>query len=261
MAWRIGAILDIEAQFDWIRAAGFDGVGFHASPGVPGQWQGVDPAATDQAARRRLRGLLSGFAFREVHAPVNRPLRDETLDAAAKDLSAVLDFAGDVGATVVTAHARTPEDAASPNAAAWQETLGRLDAIARQSGVVLGLEVTEGFDWIARQGLRNVGVTLDVGHLYHNGARPLRPFGTLGEVVRRCGRSLAHLHIHDHNGVVDHIELGAGQVDFASLLAALREIAYDGALCLELNPDRCPPEAIVRSLAWLREHIRDTPLE
>jgi len=46
MAWRIGEILDIDAQLEWIREAGFDGAGLHADPGEPGQWQGIDPFAS-----------------------------------------------------------------------------------------------------------------------------------------------------------------------------------------------------------------------
>ena len=46
MAWRIGEMLHIDAQLEWIREAGFDGVGLHANPGVPGQWQGIDPLAS-----------------------------------------------------------------------------------------------------------------------------------------------------------------------------------------------------------------------
>lgn len=53
MAWRIGEMLDIDTQLEWIREAGFDGVGFHASPGEPGQWQGIDPLASPPRASLR----------------------------------------------------------------------------------------------------------------------------------------------------------------------------------------------------------------
>jgi hypothetical protein len=53
MAWRIGEMLDIGAQPEWIREAGFDGVGFHASPGEPDEWQGIDPLASPPRASLR----------------------------------------------------------------------------------------------------------------------------------------------------------------------------------------------------------------
>ncbi len=53
MAWRIGEILDIDAQLEWIREAGFDGAGLHASPGEPGQWQAIDPFASPPRASLR----------------------------------------------------------------------------------------------------------------------------------------------------------------------------------------------------------------
>ena len=37
MLWRIGRLLDVNRQIAWTQQAGFDGVGFHASAGAPGQ--------------------------------------------------------------------------------------------------------------------------------------------------------------------------------------------------------------------------------
>jgi hypothetical protein len=54
MLWRIGDVLDFDQQLAWTRAAGFDGVGFHASGGAPDQWQGIEPARCGAAERRRL---------------------------------------------------------------------------------------------------------------------------------------------------------------------------------------------------------------
>ncbi len=53
MAWRIGEILDIDAQLEWIREAGFDGAGLHADPGEPDEWQGIDPLASPRRASLR----------------------------------------------------------------------------------------------------------------------------------------------------------------------------------------------------------------
>jgi len=257
MAWRIGERLDIHEQIEWIRRAGFGGVGFHACAGTPGQWQGIDPAVTTAEARARLRERLSGFPLREVHAPVALLLNEGSLRQTTETLIPIVDFAGDVAATVVTIHARPPASSMKGNDVAWDEALGRLDAAAARNRLVIGLEITGSFEWIARQGLANMGVTLDVGHMLHHDGRALRDYGTLGEVARRLGRSLVHLHLHDHDGVVDHVELGTGRVDFDDLLEGLRAIGYAGGACLELNPDRASPQGILRSLEWLRRRTAE----
>jgi len=253
MAWRIGQILGIHEQIEWIWRAGFDGLGFHASPGVPGQWQGIDLSTTDVKARAMLRSALSGFAMCEIHAPFANCLKPGSLLTAVERLLPALDLAGDVGASVVTVHAEPPASPSEADAFPWGEALERLNARAAKNGVVIGLELTEGFDWIAGLGLSNVGVTLDVGHMYLDGGKALQPFAGIGEVVRRIGDALVHLHLHDYDGVHDHIELATGQVDLVGVLNALKGIGYQGGLCLELNPDRVSPEGIRRSLGWLRD--------
>ena len=261
MAWRIGDILDIHEQLQWIGEAGFDGVGFHASAGTPGKWQGVDPHLADEEARARLRNRVSEFSMCEIHAPFAIRLTADSLLRATDALIPVLDFAGDIRASIVTVHADPPVTGSDSNAPPWRCALERLNAVAENREVVVGLEVTEGFEWIAQLGLPNVGVTLDVGHMYLDGGKALRPYGTIGEVVCRLDRALVHLHIHDYDCVNDHIELGAGHVDLEDLLVALRDTGYEKGLCLELNPNRVSPDGIRKSRAWLRSRIRELGLE
>ena len=63
--------------------------------------------------------------------------------------------------------------------------------------------------------------------------------------------------MHDYDGTRDHIEPGAGCIDFDDLLMALDEVGYEGGLCLELNPDHVCPEGMRRSAQWLQEQIRE----
>jgi sugar phosphate isomerase/epimerase len=256
MAWRIGEILDIDAQLEWIREAGFDGAGLHADPGESGRWQGIDPFATDAEARARLRRTLARFAMCEIHAPYESVLAAGSLPASTEALLAVLDFAGDVGASVVTVHADPSTQISEADLSAWWDSLKRLNARAAECQVLIGLEVTQGFEWIAQLGLANIGVTLDVGHMHLDGGRPLEPFGGIGDVVRRIGHTLVHLHVHDYDGCYDHIEPGTGRIDLVGVLRALKDVGYERGLCLELDPDRVSPEGILRSRVWLREQMR-----
>jgi sugar phosphate isomerase/epimerase len=257
MIWRTGEILDVSEQITWSSRAGFRGVGFHASAGRPGKWQGVDPSAAGVERRHQLRQQLARFEFCEIHAPFAVALSTDVLSEASKELGPVLDLARDVGAAVVTIHAELPTSGTEANYRGWHEAMAGLDAQAAQCGITLGLEVVRGFELIRKLGLLNIGVTLDVGHVYAAEAGTLLAgFGTIGQVVRHIAQDLVHLHVHDYDGVADHIEIGTGRVDFAGLLAALKEIGYDGALCLEANPDRVSPEGIIRSKARLEGMIR-----
>ena len=250
MAWRIHDLLDLEPQLDWIEAAGFNGAGFHAHAGVPGQWRGLDPASCPPSERRRWRRRLARFAVLEIHAPFALVLTTGTAAAVVGPLAEVLAFAGELGARVVTVHADPPALAT----AVWTDALGRLDGLAAEHGVVVGLEITAGFAALRDVALPNLGVTLDVGHMYHANRRPLQPYGSLGVLVREIGSALRHLHLHDVLAGRDHLETGTGEVDFAGLFAALQGTRYSGALTLELNPDVVSPDAMRRSLDWVRAH-------
>lgn len=259
MLWRIGELLEFDEQLAWTREAGFDGVGFHASPGVPGQWRGLDPATCDARERKRLRRELAGFAFVEIHAPFAIELRAGNLPAAVAALMPVLQLASDLRAGVVTVHAALPDDAEGHDAAAWCGPMQELDARAAQAQTVIALEITQGFDLVRAWGLPGIGVTLDVGHMYLPTTRPaLEGAGGIGALIRRLGTGLVHLHLHDTDGSVDHIETGTGIVDFGALAAALTEIGYRGGMTLELNPSRCGPEGIRRSAAHVRARFAET---
>jgi sugar phosphate isomerase/epimerase len=254
MVWRIGDILDFDRQVEWVANAGFESISFNASAGVPKKWRGVDPAAADLKERQRIRRLLAPFADYEIHAPFDAVLRPETPEPILKRLEEVLTFAGDVRAAIVTVHVEPPRPHAPE--ATWQKALDRLDTAAAKAGVRIGLEFYTGFEWLRQPRRERIGATLDVGHMYLHDGAGYRPYGSVGRLARFLGDLLFHLHVHDYDGKVDHIEIGTGRVDFDELLKALATMAYRGALCLELNPERCSPEGIRRSAAFLRQHAQ-----
>ena len=256
MIWRIGDILDFDAQLDWIRNAGFEAVSFHASPGSPGKWQGVDPAVTDKKARRRLRDRLSAFSMCEIHAPFRYALGSDGLPNVVDQLRPIIEFAGDMGASILTIHGNPPASPQARDYEPWQDALERLDAMASEVGVVIGLELMRGFEGLNAPRRAHIGVTLDVGHMYLNEGAGYVPYHTIGGLVRSLGDVLVHLHVHDYDGTYDHIEVGTGRVDFDDVLCSLSAIEYKGSLCLELNPDRVSPEGIRRSADFLRTKIR-----
>ena len=254
MAWRIGDLLDLSEQVAWIADAGFAAVSFHASAGTPGKWRGIAPAQCPPAERERWRQRLAPFRSREIHAPFAAAMEGTDCNPVLAALAETLAFARDVGAEVVTVHGEVPRDAGA--LPVWREAVRQLAAEAARNGVTVGLELTGGFAEVLALAAPRLGITLDVGHMYHRDAAPLAPFGgDLAAVVKMLGGALVHLHLHDVVGETDHVAPGTGRVDWEGLFAALREIGYRGALCLELNPDRVSPEGIARSRAWVAERL------
>ena len=167
MLWRIGDLLDMDAQMDWILEQGFEAVAFHAAPGKPATWKGIDPATTDGAERARWRKRIESFQGCEVHAPFRITIHAEDGDQMVEDAIEILQFSGEIGADVVTIHAVTPGsnhesqliaseqiDAAirnRPQAArldAYLQALNILNAHSKEAGVISVLELDDGFEFI-----------------------------------------------------------------------------------------------------------------
>ena len=256
MVWRIGDILDFDAQVAWVAEAGFESVAFHASPGRPGQWRGVDPGVAGATERARLRAMLEPFKAREIHAPFETKLEPDTPEMALDMLDTTCAFAGDVGADVVTVHADPPPPDVPEAPDTWQAALDRLNAAAEKADIRIGIEFMQGFEWLRRPRRERIGATLDVGHMYLDDGAGYRPYGGIGDQIRDLDDVLFNMHIHDYNGEYDHIEIGTGRVDVDAVLRGLADIGYHGILSLELNPDRVSPEGIVRSAAFLRQRAR-----
>jgi len=194
----------------------------------------------------------------EVHAPFNYELLPDKLPSVLDQLAPIIRFAGEIGASILTIHGGPPTE--QGDVESWQRALDRLDAMAGEAGVIIGLELMRGFEALKTSRRANIGVTLDVGHMYLNKGAGYRPYGTIGGLVRALGDRLVHLHVHDYDGVHDHIEIGTGCVDFDDLLSSLASVRYKGVLCLELNPDLVSPEGIRRSMKRLRHGIEDLHL-
>ena len=70
---------------------------------------------------------------------------------------------------------------------------------------------------------------LDTGHMLINCFSP-------AEAVRKLGKRLKLLHVHDNYGLFDnHNAPGQGSIDWHDFAAALKETGYDGAFCMETS--------------------------
>ncbi len=253
MVWRIGDILDPYQQLEWLAQNGFEAAGIHAAAGKPGIWQGVAPEA-DASARRRLRAAWQSFKSREVHAPIRLIASALTTPAEMLEFRRVLEFAGSIGADVVTIHGAAPKP--PDDADQFDRILTALNTSAHELKIRIGIEITSGFEAFISRRWNQIGFTFDLGHMYLPGAGLAEPAAIIPPLIQRLGAKIFNVHLHDVDHISDHTEIGAGRVDFAGFFQALKQIKYDGAICLELNPARVAPEGILRSAACTRNLIK-----
>jgi sugar phosphate isomerase/epimerase len=92
--------------------------------------------------------------------------------------------------------------------------------------------------------LKRIGITLDTGHIcmskkdgpIHCYDKPAYyPYGSIAGFIKRFGKKIYNLHVHDYDGHKDHISLGEGNIDFKAITKSLKEIEYEGALTFEID--------------------------
>lgn len=130
--------------------------------------------------------------------------------------------------------------------------------VIRAEGLVPSLEPEPGMavetfaDWqrlAADLGAEAPRLTLDVGHLYAVDE------GDPVAVITAAGPFLSQVHLEDHRrGVHEHLEPGAGEVDFDAVLTAIQNTGYAGPVCFELSRSshRAPDAAATCRDVWKR---------
>jgi sugar phosphate isomerase/epimerase len=87
-------------------------------------------------------------------------------------------------------------------------------------------------------------LTLDVGH-----AQLLTSENASFEIIRRFGKLIRHLHVHDNMGgdtLADdlHLPIGEGLIDFPAILRSLIQSGYDGTMTLEMKINTLLPSLL-----------------
>lgn len=154
---------------------------------------------------------------------------------------------------------------AMPEEMAWDRLVRGCDQVvtaASAAGTRLGFEPEPGMlvqsidDWFRLRGELGApdcfGLTLDVGHCRCVEDEPVPG------CVARAGPHLVNVQIDDmRRGVHEHLEFGAGEVDFAATLRALAATGYGGLTAVELpRHAHAAPEVARASLAFLKEASR-----
>ncbi|HEY8505150.1 MAG TPA: sugar phosphate isomerase/epimerase family protein [Gemmataceae bacterium] len=219
--------------------------------------------------RLRLRAVVeTGARFlldpRRKHQPTlispTPPERQARLDF----LRLAVDVAAELGAEAVSFWSGTAADGAPRDELTARLVAGcrELAEYAQRKGVRLAFEPEPGMliDTMERFAELHravdhpaFGLTIDVGHLHCLGETPA------GDHLRAWRERLWNVHAEDmRRGVHDHLMFGEGEIDFAEVFAALREIGYAGGVCVELS--RHSHDAVNtarRALAFLRDLLHN----
>ena len=263
MVWRIGEILDFYEQLSWISSHGFEAVSFHTVAGVPNRWEGFGVREAKEKDIEKLRCSVKDFSEVSLHAPFESfgiSLISPDLqirESSIAEFGLTIRLAGLIGAEIVTIH--TGSSTATTDEISRQtflrDSLLKLEELASPWNVRIGVELTSDYELVEELNAEHIGITIDTGHLSFEDGAGYREYGSIGGVIRRFSQKIFHVHVHDYDGEFDHITIGRGIIDFDEIVASLTNIGFKGSLCLELNPDREPPEEILRSRDKLQELI------
>jgi sugar phosphate isomerase/epimerase len=136
------------------------------------------------------------------------------------------------------------------------EALRALTDYAASQGVRITLEpanryevdfvrsTQEALEVVAEVGRPALGLMLDVFHMNIEDA-------SIEDSLRQAHEVLWHMHIADSN----RLPPGQGHLDFASIIATLREIGYEGFLSGEMSPLPDPDTAARMTIEYMRQWI------
>jgi sugar phosphate isomerase/epimerase len=118
------------------------------------------------------------------------------------------------------------------------ESLRRLEVEAADRGIRLCFENFER-EHISVEELQTVfdaipdlGFTLDVGHGFMGAGN----IDHIKLLISNFKDRLVNVHIHDNFGLKDdHLPLGAGKIDYASVVRELKAVGYNGNITLEIH--------------------------
>jgi sugar phosphate isomerase/epimerase len=219
-------------------AQGFEFIDLTLEPPTSASWK-IKPAEIKRVLADAALKVVGHTAYYLPLASPFESLRRAALDEVRRCLTAF----GEIGAKWVNLH----PDGHAPlhelnfvverNLASIHELLPD----AKAAGVGLMIENLPGRFNSAEQlaamldPIPELGLHLDIGH-----ANLQTEHNTTGELIRRFGNRLRHVHLHDNKGgwADLHLPLGSGTVNAREHIHALRASGYDSTITLEVfTPD------------------------
>jgi sugar phosphate isomerase/epimerase len=137
----------------------------------------------------------------------------------------------------------------------FARTLSRLGQEAADQGLALSLHhhyqqpVMHRDDFeVFFSAAKHVGLTIDTAHLAKSGITDI------AELIRDFSSIIDNMHVKDYDQGEFRI-LGRGALDFNNIIAALRDINYDGWLCVDEESSASLAEGLRASQEYMRGHL------
>jgi len=203
-----------------------------------------------------MRALISrGLSVASVHAPfyldgvISAPGRQD--EAAVIGLQ-VLGLARAVGARAITLHPGHSPPLGFPVRDSLNTALSNImvlrdlaaphgiEVLVENTGALflLGVKIRgqlastpdEMDRYLGPASAPNLRMTFDTSHASTLRKCPLDAF------IHRMNSRIGSVHLSDSNGLVDHLPIGYGRLDFSRVFAALRSVGFSGNAVLEFRP-------------------------
>jgi sugar phosphate isomerase/epimerase len=241
---------DVIEEIERIAAMGFDFIDLTLEPPRVASWM-VDPNAIRSALKKRGLSVVGHTAY---YLPLASSFEGVRCAAVTEFRRCLAVFAA-LGAKFMNIHPDryTPFHSREFYIQRNLLTLRELLPEAERLGVGLMIENLPGdFNNAQQLGelldpIPELGLHLDIGH-----ANLQVPENTTGEILRRHGDRLRHVHLHDNKGgSADlHLPLGSGTLKLRDHICELHNVGFDGTITLEVfTPDR-------HFLAYSRDVLR-----
>lgn len=226
---------DLQEEIAWAAKNGFDFLDLTLEP--PAVQAGkISVPETRRALEERRLEALGHTAY---YLPIASPY-ESLRQAAVKEMRQALEVFSSLGVSKMTIHPdRSIPFAVGPRKV-MEKNLTSLEEIAAAAGP-LGIQILvenmdRTFNTVAqiREALSHfprMGFHLDIGHANLNVER-----NRTEEFLQAFHGRLAHVHLSDNFGRADdlHLPLGAGNIDWKKMVAALKSYGYDGTMTLEV---------------------------
>lgn len=217
---------------------GLDFIDLTLEPPGAGWWQ-CDVQAVKEALEETGMGIVGHTAY---YLPIAHPF-EEVRRAAVEALCRGIGVFAELGAKVMNIH---PDAHAPMHDRAFiigqnLKSLAEVMQAAQGTGVRVMVEnLPRNFNTAEQLAelldpLPELGLHLDIGH-----TELMLKSSSADEIIARFGARLLHAHLHDNKGgdADLHLPLGAGTIDIARHVAALKAAGYDGTITLEVfTPD------------------------
>jgi sugar phosphate isomerase/epimerase len=225
---------DLFQELEWMAKMKLDFIDLTLEPPMAPVWR-LDPHRVKRAINDLGLGVVGHTAF---YLPLACPF-ESIRRACVDELKRCIEFFAVVGSKWMNLH---PDRHAPLHDRAFViagnlKTIEELLPMSRSHGVGLMVENLPGaFNNVQQLGeildvIPEVGLHLDIGH-----ANLMVETNTAEEIIQRYGDRLKHAHLHDNKGggADLHLSLGAGTMDVARYLRALKRSGYNDTITLEV---------------------------